>query len=102
VQSMTPTGSLVLDPVNAEEKEQKGGVILARMPSLNELTMILMVGQMDPVPVTEVCVLVDVLQLFIFLSFQSVELCIDGCDKLHAIMRDILIENTLGQQQQNK
>jgi len=80
--SMMATGVLVLDPMMGEEKEQKGSVVLARMPSLNELTMILMVGQMDLAPVTE-----------------SVELCIDGCDKLHAIMRDVLIESALSQQQ---
>jgi len=71
---------VVLDPSAEEEKSQQAALLLARMPSLNEVTQILMVGEVEQQAVAE-----------------GVELCTDGCDKLYAILRDTLVESTLRQ-----
>jgi len=76
----TISGKVVLDPSAEEERWQQAGVLLAHMPSLKEITQILMVGELEQQMVAE-----------------SVELCIDGCDKLYAILRRVLVESTLRQ-----
>eukprot|EP00026_Physarum_polycephalum_P014604 Phypoly_transcript_15141.p1 GENE.Phypoly_transcript_15141~~Phypoly_transcript_15141.p1 ORF type:complete len:269 (+),score=38.80 Phypoly_transcript_15141:136-942(+) len=72
-----PEGSVVVfDPTWAEEQGQTGRVVLARMPSINLISQLLMDGELDVGTVEE-----------------GVDLCIDGCDKLYSMMCDVLVES---------
>ncbi len=44
-----------VDPTNKEEQTQIGQVLLARMPSLNHVTQLLMDGELSQQTVEEVC-----------------------------------------------
>eukprot|EP01111_Echinosteliopsis_oligospora_P014833 TRINITY_DN5694_c0_g1_i1.p1 TRINITY_DN5694_c0_g1~~TRINITY_DN5694_c0_g1_i1.p1 ORF type:complete len:263 (-),score=85.13 TRINITY_DN5694_c0_g1_i1:6-794(-) len=66
---------VILDPTTLEEKEGSGRVTIARLPSLNLISQVMLDGELDQASVTE-----------------STDLCVDGCDKLYSVMRETLIQ----------
>lgn len=68
---------LLLDPALAEERRRSGGVLVAYMPSLDEVTQLLLTGELDS----------DSARL-------AIRLCLDGCSELYRIMRLNLIQTS--------
>eukprot|EP01112_Ceratiomyxa_fruticulosa_P021895 TRINITY_DN785_c0_g2_i1.p1 TRINITY_DN785_c0_g2~~TRINITY_DN785_c0_g2_i1.p1 ORF type:complete len:260 (+),score=47.63 TRINITY_DN785_c0_g2_i1:284-1063(+) len=66
---------ILLDPTKNEEGNQKGGVTVARMVSLNEVTHVIQEGLLPP-PI----------------AVASIQTCIDGCEEVFNVMRKTLIE----------
>jgi exosome complex component MTR3 len=75
---------IVVDPVSMEHKFATGGVVCAYMPSQNELTQLTQVGDMQYQKVVE-----------------SVDLCVDGCNKIHQLMTNCLIERATLKQKEH-
>jgi len=75
---------VVIDPLEQEERwigppgggGEGGRVVLAKLPSLNLISHLLMDGELSQQTVEE-----------------SIDFCNDGCDKLYSIMRDVLVES---------
>ena len=68
------SGQVVLDPAGSEERFGEGAVTVAYMPSMNEVTLLRQSGEMEVDKVLE-----------------AVDLCLDGCSKVQALMRDFLV-----------
>lgn len=67
----------ILDPTCTEESTAKSLLMLGVMPSLNETTQLVQRG----------CAQMDQVQ-------QDVELALDGCAKLHGLMRETLLNSS--------
>lgn len=67
--------SLIIDPSSEEEKCQDGGLMVACMPSRNEITQLTITGEWSSTKVSE-----------------TLALCLDACSKLADIMRMCLKE----------
>jgi len=67
--------SIILDPSGLEEKYEQCNLTLAMMPSVNEITQMLQTGELEHTRAPE-----------------AIELCLDGCSKIYALMRQNLIE----------
>ena len=77
---------IVVDPVSLEYKFATGGVVCAYMASLHELTQLTQVGDMQYQKVVE-----------------AIDLCIDGCNKIHQLMTNCLKESAeLKQKEQHQ
>jgi len=61
---------LVLDPSEDEEKQQSGSILIAYMPSLNQITQLVQTGEFA----VESCV-------------KAIDLCVSGCTLVHEIMK---------------
>jgi len=72
--------SLIIDPTTEEENCQDGGLMVACTPSRNEITQLIITGEWSSTRVSE-----------------ALELCLDACSKLAAIMRACLKEAASGQ-----
>ncbi|EGG23686.1 hypothetical protein DFA_05820 [Cavenderia fasciculata] len=70
--------SILLDPTLQEEesKDSLGCVVVAKMPSLNEITQIIQTGELSYNN-----------------TIDGIDLCIDGCDKIYSIMKQNLISS---------
>ena len=82
-----PNETLVLDPTSAEEKAQTALVTVAFMPSLNEVTQLYQDGEIEYSKMQEVGAWEN-------LTLKAVEMCVDGCAKLHQLMRSTLLKST--------
>ena len=67
-------GQIIVDPTTAEHKYATGGMVCAFMANLNEVTQLTQVGDMSYQKVNE-----------------AMDLCIDGCTKLHQLQLDSLL-----------
>mmetsp|Transcript_27910 Transcript_27910/g.61247 ORF Transcript_27910/g.61247 Transcript_27910/m.61247 type:complete len:235 (+) Transcript_27910:128-832(+) len=76
-QVVKSTGRLLLDPTRAEEVGQEGGVLLALMPSHNQVTQLVLTGTWSPSE-----------------SQEALALCMGGCMQLRAAMREALLAGT--------
>eukprot|EP01132_Coremiostelium_polycephalum_P008245 gene8245-10133_t len=75
----TKDQSVLLDPNQEEESSPSistGNILVAKMPSLNEITQIIQTGELSYNNVLD-----------------GVNLCIDGCDKIYGIMKQSLIDS---------
>eukprot|EP01100_Stratorugosa_tubuloviscum_P002503 TRINITY_DN1583_c2_g4_i1.p1 TRINITY_DN1583_c2_g4~~TRINITY_DN1583_c2_g4_i1.p1 ORF type:complete len:329 (-),score=126.69 TRINITY_DN1583_c2_g4_i1:154-1086(-) len=68
--------NILIDPSLNEEKFARANLTLAVMPSLNEITQIIQTGEFQLKQLDE-----------------SIQLCHDGCIKLHKLMTNCLIEH---------
>ncbi|KAF9584902.1 hypothetical protein BGW38_004745 [Lunasporangiospora selenospora] len=68
--------TIIMDADLEEEKFEEGSIMVAYMPSLNEVTHVLQNGKVDRSIVS-----------------QSVEHCIEACNKIYAVMRHALVES---------
>jgi len=68
---------IILDPGDSEERFQSGGLTLALMPSLNEITQIFQSGEIE-YPKT----------------LEALQLCLDGCAKIYSLMTKSLVESS--------
>lgn len=59
-----------------EEKFQQGSIVLAYMPSLNQTTHVLQTGKAEGAIIS-----------------QSVEHCVEACNKIFAVMNHALLES---------
>jgi len=66
-------GDLILDPSKAEREAAQSSVLIAYMPSLCQITHVVQSGAASDDHVE-----------------KMIELCTDGCSKLHLIMKDCL------------
>jgi len=66
-------GAIVLDPDEVEEKYQSGGLTVALMPSLNEITQLYQSGELEYEK-----------------AIEAQQLCLDGCAKLYSLMTHCL------------
>jgi exosome complex component MTR3 len=69
---------MLLDPDSNEERLQQGNVTVALMPSLNEVTQLFQFGEIDYSKIQE-----------------TIDLCLDGCAKLHAMVRKALVHQQI-------
>ncbi|XP_042476578.1 exosome complex component RRP41-like isoform X1 [Macadamia integrifolia] len=67
--------NLVIDPISEEESFQDGSLMIACLPSRNEVTQLTLTGEWSTPKIHE-----------------AVELCLDACSKLGEIMRSCLKE----------
>jgi len=74
---------VLVDPVTMEHKFATGGVVCAYMSSLHELTQLTQVGDMQYQRVLE-----------------AIDLCVDGCNKIHQLMVNCLMQSTLQKEKQ--
>uniref|UniRef100_A0A0C9S3K0 TSA: Wollemia nobilis Ref_Wollemi_Transcript_28818_1014 transcribed RNA sequence n=1 Tax=Wollemia nobilis TaxID=56998 RepID=A0A0C9S3K0_9CONI len=72
--------NLIIDPTSEEENCQDGGLMVACMPSRNEITQLTITGEWSSTKVSE-----------------ALELCLDACSKLADIMRACLKEAAVEQ-----
>ncbi|KAF8948799.1 hypothetical protein BGZ47_002381 [Haplosporangium gracile] len=72
--SITP--QIFMDADLEEEKFQQGSIVLAYMPSLNQTTHVLQTGKAEGVIIS-----------------QSVEHCVEACNKIFAVMNHALLES---------
>ncbi|GBF88956.1 exosome complex component [Raphidocelis subcapitata] len=79
------SGQLLLDPSAAEAAQQRGGLLLAAMPSLGEVTQLQMSGDWAPGAARD-----------------ALELALGGCAQLRAGMRDTLLAAEAARQQQRR
>eukprot|EP01018_Ginkgo_biloba_P035464 Gb_13188 [translate_table: standard] len=73
-------GNLLIDPTSDEESCQDGGLLVACLPSRNEITQLTITGEWSSTRISE-----------------ALELCLDACSKLADIMRACLKEAVIGQ-----
>ncbi|ELR23015.1 3' exoribonuclease family, domain 1 domain containing protein [Acanthamoeba castellanii str. Neff] len=66
---------ILLDPSIAEEKAAQSNLMVAIMPSANEITQMLQTGEIEHTKAPE-----------------AIELCLDGCSKIYQMMRQNLLE----------
>jgi exosome complex component MTR3 len=66
---------IVIDPTAIEQKYATGGIVCAYMASLNEVTQLTEVGDMEYNKVVE-----------------AIDLCVDGCTKVSQMMRKVLTD----------
>ncbi|KAM9979527.1 hypothetical protein ACTFIY_008770 [Dictyostelium cf. discoideum] len=84
--SCTKDNRTLIDPTTLEETiPTSSTVLVAKMPSLNEITQIIQTGELQYTNVLE-----------------CVDLCIDGCDKIYSIMKQNLIDSLLQKQKQQQ
>ncbi|KAG1447724.1 hypothetical protein G6F56_009169 [Rhizopus delemar] len=67
---------ILMDGTEEEEGQKDGSLVLSYMPSLNEVTHILQVGQSDSV-----------------VTSKAVEQCVDGCSKIYSVMSNALLKS---------
>uniref|UniRef100_A0A7N0U8B5 Uncharacterized protein n=1 Tax=Kalanchoe fedtschenkoi TaxID=63787 RepID=A0A7N0U8B5_KALFE len=67
--------NLVIDPINEEESYEDGNLMIACMPSRNEVTQLTITGEWSTPKIN-----------------QAMQLCLDACAKLSKIMRTFLKE----------
>ncbi|EIE83106.1 hypothetical protein G6F46_005872 [Rhizopus delemar] len=67
---------ILMDGTEREESQKDGSLVLSFMPSLNEVTHILQIGQSDSV-----------------MTSKAVEQCIDGCSKIYSVMSNALLKS---------
>jgi ribonuclease PH len=72
-------GALYLDPTEEEEEQEQSdaNVMISYMANLNEITQIFLVGDIQRKHVED-----------------SIELCLDGCSKIHEMMRITLLSKS--------
>ncbi|KAG0263333.1 hypothetical protein BG011_008962 [Mortierella polycephala] len=73
---ITPQIQIFMDADTEEEKYEQGAIVLAYMPSLNEVTHLLQNGKAEG-PIIN----------------QSVEHCMEACNKVYAVMHHALLES---------
>ncbi|KAG0344584.1 hypothetical protein BG004_004345 [Podila humilis] len=73
--SSTPP-QIFMDADLEEEKHEQGSIVLAYMPSRNEVTHVLQSGKAEGAIIS-----------------QSVEYCVEACNKIHAVMNHALLES---------
>jgi len=61
---------LLLDPSEDEEKQQSGNILIALMPSLNQVTQLVQTGEFT----AESCV-------------KTIDLCVSGCTVIYEMMK---------------
>jgi len=71
---MNPERGLVLDPSAEMEEQAESSLLVGYMPSLDETTQLVQRGRSTPESLQE-----------------GIELCLDGCLKLHQLMRSTLL-----------
>jgi len=71
-------GKIFLDPTKTEEQYLEASMLLAMMPSMAEITQLVESGVLEPTTLQEM-----------------LDLAMDGCGKVHALMRQHLVETTL-------
>lgn len=71
-------GRIVVDPTAAEERMAEGGLVVALMPSLNEVTQLHQYGELSQQDIAD-----------------SIELCLDGCNRVHSLMKRALLADFL-------
>ncbi|KAL5998611.1 hypothetical protein ACLOJK_009554 [Asimina triloba] len=81
--------NLVIDPTLEEENFQDGSLMIACMPSRNEVTQLTLTGEWSTPKIHE---LVRDQQCNAFIELYAMELCLDACLKLGNIMRSCLKE----------
>ena len=69
-------GVLIVDPTAHEEAVSTGGLLIAVMPSLNEITQLFQYGEMTQEDIN-----------------NAIELCIDGCGSVSTIIREALLRS---------
>lgn len=74
---------VLVDPVTMEHKYASGGVVCAYMSSLHELTQLTQVGDMQYQKVLE-----------------AIDLCVDGCNKIHQLMVNCLKQSAVQKERQ--
>ncbi|RCH88416.1 hypothetical protein CU097_009065 [Rhizopus azygosporus] len=67
---------ILMDGTEEEESQKDGSLVLSYMPSLNEVTYMLQVGQSDSI-----------------VTSKAVENCIDGCSKIYSVMSNALLKS---------
>ncbi|GJJ76228.1 exosome complex component MTR3 [Entomortierella parvispora] len=67
---------IYMDADLEEEKYEQGAIVLAYMPSLNEVTHVLQSGKAESTTIS-----------------QSVEHCVEACNKIYAVMHHALLES---------
>ncbi|KAG0376396.1 hypothetical protein BGX24_007794 [Mortierella sp. AD032] len=72
----TVTPQIFMDADLEEEKFQQGSIVLAYMPSLNQTTHVLQTGKAEGSIIS-----------------QSVEHCVEACNKIYAVMNHALLES---------
>ena len=70
------SGRVVVDPTAAEERIADGGIVLALMPSLNEVTQLHQWGELSQQDISD-----------------SMDLCLDGCNRVHSLMKKALVSD---------
>jgi len=66
--------NIILDPTDSEESKSTASILVAHMPSLNEVTQLFECGQVE-----------------FSKAQEAVDLCIDGCAKLYSMMRQTIM-----------
>ncbi|KAG9327030.1 hypothetical protein KVV02_006507 [Mortierella alpina] len=74
---------IFMDADLEEEKYEQGSIVLAYMPSLNEVTHVLQSGKAEGSIIS-----------------QSVEHCVEACNKIYAVMHHALLESVKENQTQ--
>jgi len=67
---------ILLDPSSDEEKSAQADIMVAMMPSANEITQMVQTGEMHHAKAPE-----------------AIELCLDGCSKIYQMMRQNLLDS---------
>ncbi|KAI9261088.1 ribosomal protein S5 domain 2-type protein [Sporodiniella umbellata] len=67
---------ILMDGTEKEESQKEGSLVLSYMPSINEVTHILQVGQSDSL-----------------VTSKAVEQCVDGCSKIYSVMSNALLKS---------
>ena len=82
----------MLDPSQDEEASASGSLLVASMPSLNEITNIVQKGSLEQGQILQVFNMTAVhLSSFIRFCFQGMEVCLDGCAKIRTLMHSCLL-----------
>ncbi|KAJ3172152.1 hypothetical protein HDU88_006967 [Geranomyces variabilis] len=68
--------TVCLDPTGEEEAHEGGSLVLSFMPSSNEVTHVIQSGETSTA-----------------MTVKALELCIDACSQIHAVMQNSLIAN---------
>lgn len=69
-------GTLIVDPTAHEEAVSTGGLLIAVMPSLNEITQLFQFGEMTQEDIN-----------------NAIELCLDGCGSVAKVVTKVLLDS---------
>lgn len=92
--------NLLLTHINKYPRRAQSKIVVACMPAMNEVTHLVISGEMDVdtakqvrshfVPFFYFIIPLPYLSLSLFL--QAIDLCLDGCGQLYAMMRNCLLK----------
>ena len=67
---------MVLDPTEEEERQLNGMVLVATLPSLNEVSHVIQAGELEAEQ-----------------AIDTIDLCVDACAQIQNVFQQILIKN---------